>query len=123
MGTGFFGQDTSRLKCLAEATGTAGFRVQFDPDEQAFSAHLPNMWTGDLDQAFLEIGTQASGVADYVGIDPVIVRLLFVLLTLWQGWGLLIYFVLAIVMPVENDVPVSAKANAFDDEEIIIKDA
>ena len=65
----------------------------------------------------------ASGVADYIGIDPVIVRLIYVLLTLWHGWGLLIYFVLAIVMPVENDVPVSAKANAFDDEEIIIKDA
>ena len=65
----------------------------------------------------------ASGVADYIGIDPVIVRLVFVLLTLWNGWGLLIYFVLAIVMPVEDDVPVSAKANAFDDEEIIIKDA
>ena len=65
----------------------------------------------------------ASGVADYIGIDPVIVRLIFVLLTLWHGWGLLIYIVLAIVMPVENDVPVSAKANAFDDEEIVIKDA
>jgi len=65
----------------------------------------------------------ASGVADYVGIDPVIVRLIFVLLTLWQGWGLLIYIVLAIVMPVEEGDPVSAKANAFDDEEIVIKDA
>ncbi len=65
----------------------------------------------------------ASGVADYVGIDPVIARLIFVLLTLWHGWGLLIYFVLAIVMPVEEDVPVSAKANAFEDEEIVIKDA
>ncbi|NCF65017.1 MAG: PspC domain-containing protein [Anaerolineaceae bacterium] len=65
----------------------------------------------------------ASGVADYIGIDPVIVRLIFVLLTLWHGWGLLIYFVLAIVMPVEDEVSVSAKANAFDDEEIIIKDA
>ncbi len=65
----------------------------------------------------------AGGVANYIGIDPVIVRLVFVLLTLWQGWGLLIYIVLAIVMPVEEDVPVSAKANAFDDEEIVIEDA
>jgi phage shock protein C len=65
----------------------------------------------------------ASGVADYVGIDPVIARLIFVLLTLWQGWGLLIYIVLAIVMPVESEAPVSAKANVFDDEEIVIKDA
>lgn len=65
----------------------------------------------------------ASGVADYIGIDPVIARLVFVLLTLWQGWGLLIYIVLAVVMPVGDDAPVSAKANAFDDEEIVIKDA
>ena len=72
------------------------------------------------DKLFLGV---ASGVADYIGIDPVIVRLIFVLLTLWNGWGLLIYVVLAIVMPVGNDVPVSAKANVFDDEEIIIKDA
>lgn len=72
------------------------------------------------DKLFLGV---ASGVADYVDIDPVIVRLLFVLLTLWHGWGLLIYFVLAIVMPVEGDVDVSAKANPFDDEEIVIKDA
>lgn len=64
----------------------------------------------------------ASGVADYIGIDPVIARLIFVLLTLWHGWGLLIYLVLAIVMPVE-EAPVSAKANVFDDEEIVIKDA
>ena len=72
------------------------------------------------DKLFLGV---ASGVADYIGIDPVIVRLLFVLFTLWHGWGLLIYIVLAIVMPVGIDDPVSAKANPFDDEEIIIKDA
>lgn len=64
----------------------------------------------------------ASGVADYIGIDPVIVRLIFVLLTLTQMWGLIIYIVLAIVMPEDED-PVTAKANPFDEEEIIIKDA
>ncbi len=41
------------------------------------------------DKLFLGV---ASGVADYIGIDPVIVRLIFVLLTLWHGWGLLIYY-------------------------------
>jgi phage shock protein PspC (stress-responsive transcriptional regulator) len=65
----------------------------------------------------------SGGVADYIGIDPVIVRLIFVLLTLWHGWGLLIYLVLAIVMPVEGEDVVAAKANPFDDEEIVIKDA
>ncbi|MCB8985538.1 MAG: PspC domain-containing protein [Ardenticatenaceae bacterium] len=63
----------------------------------------------------------AGGVADYLNIDPVIVRLAFVLMTLLHGWGLLIYAVLAIVMPQEGEA--SAKANPFDEEEIVIKDA
>ena len=60
-----------------------------------------------------------AGLADYLNVDPVIIRLLMVLLTLWNGVGLLAYFVLAIIMPQEADV--SAKANAFDEEEIVIK--
>lgn len=62
-----------------------------------------------------------AGVADYLNVDPVIVRLLAVLLTLWNGVGLLIYLVLALVMPQEGGV--SPKANAFDDEEIVIKNS
>lgn len=63
----------------------------------------------------------AAGLANYVGIDPVIVRLLFVLLTLAGGHGILIYLVLLIIMP-EQKVP-AAKAAAFDEEEIVIKGA
>ena len=57
----------------------------------------------------------AAGIANYVNVDPVLVRLLFVLLALASGWGVLIYIVLAFVMP-EVDAP-SAKANFFDEEE------
>jgi phage shock protein PspC (stress-responsive transcriptional regulator) len=60
-----------------------------------------------------------AGLADYLNVDPVIVRLLVVLLTLWNGVGLLIYLVLAVIMPQEAEV--TAKANAFDEEEIVIK--
>ena len=60
----------------------------------------------------------AAGIANYVNIDPVLVRLLFVLLTLASGWGLLIYAILVIVMP-QVDEPM-AKANYFDEEEEII---
>lgn len=60
-----------------------------------------------------------AGLADYLNIDPVIVRLLAVLLTLWNGVGLLIYLVLALIMPQEPEI--MPKANAFDDEEIVIK--
>ncbi len=61
-----------------------------------------------------------SGLANYLNLDPVIVRLVIVLLVLFgHGVGILIYLLLAILMP-EPGVPV-AKANAFDEEEIVIK--
>jgi phage shock protein C len=62
----------------------------------------------------------AGGLAEYLNVDPVLVRLFFVLLTLGNGVGLLIYLAMAIVMP---EVQVVAKANSFDEEEIVIKDA
>lgn len=61
------------------------------------------------------------GLAEYLNVDPVIVRLAAVLLTLWNGVGLLIYLVLALLMPQESEI--APKANAFDDEEIVIKGA
>ena len=61
----------------------------------------------------------AAGLADYIGVDPVIIRLLFVLLTLVGAHGILIYLILLIIMPEEGIV--AAKANPFDEEEIIIK--
>ena len=62
----------------------------------------------------------ASGLADYVNVDPVIVRLAFVLLTLFgNGIGLVIYVVMALIMP-EETAP-AAKVDILDEEEIIIK--
>lgn len=63
----------------------------------------------------------AAGVAAYINLDPVIVRLIFVLLALAGGHGILVYIILMVLMP-EADAPF-AKANGFDDEEIVIKDA
>lgn len=62
----------------------------------------------------------SGGLAEYLNIDPVLVRLFFVLLALSTGWGFIIYILLAILMPEEKPV---AKANSFDEEEIVIKDA
>jgi phage shock protein C len=61
----------------------------------------------------------AGGLASYLNVDPVLVRLFFVLLTLSTGYGAIIYFVLAFLLP--EDQP-EAKANGFDEEEIVIKD-
>lgn len=65
----------------------------------------------------------AGGIADYLNIDPTIVRLVFVLMLLAGGHGLIIYLILALVMPSEYSPATAAKANGFSDEEIIIRDA
>ena len=64
------------------------------------------------------VGGVCSGIADYFNIDPVIVRLVFVLMALGGGHGILAYLVLWMLMPTDES-PV-AKANAFDGEEIVI---
>lgn len=40
-----------------------------------------------------------SGLAEYLDMDPTIIRLLFLVAFLFFGTGLLLYLVLAIVMP------------------------
>jgi phage shock protein C len=45
------------------------------------------------------IGGVAAGLAEYFALDPVLVRLLFVIFTLAGGGGLLVYIVMWIVIP------------------------
>lgn len=45
----------------------------------------------------------AGGIAEYFEVDSTLVRLLFVLLSLAGGPGLLLYIVLAIVLPKSDD--------------------
>ena len=45
-----------------------------------------------------------AGIAHFFGIDPVIVRVLFVISALAGGPGLILYIVLWIVMPEDTDV-------------------
>ena len=42
------------------------------------------------------------GLAEYLSLDPSLVRLVFVVGTLWGGIGLLVYIVLAMVMPTDE---------------------
>ena len=42
------------------------------------------------------------GLGDYFGIDPTIVRVLFLVALLGFGSGLLLYIILALVMPEEK---------------------
>lgn len=45
------------------------------------------------------LGGVCAGLGEYLGIDPILVRLFFVLLTLGNGIGVLIYLVLWVVIP------------------------
>jgi len=47
------------------------------------------------------LGGVAGGLGDYLNIDPVIIRILIVFLTLFNGVGVLVYIVMWIVVPEE----------------------
>ena len=49
-----------------------------------------------------QIAGVCAGLAEYFNVDPVIVRVLFVVTALTGGPGLLAYIVLAMVMPEEG---------------------
>jgi len=46
------------------------------------------------------------GLAQYFNVDPTIVRLLWVIITIMGGAGILAYIVLWIVMPLEPPAPI-----------------
>lgn len=45
------------------------------------------------------VGGVAAGIAEYLDLDPTVVRLIFVLMTIFNGAGLIIYIVLWLIMP------------------------
>jgi phage shock protein PspC (stress-responsive transcriptional regulator) len=47
------------------------------------------------------IGGVAGGLADYLNLDPVLIRVLFVIITLINGLGILLYIILWIVVQEE----------------------
>lgn len=52
------------------------------------------------------------GLAEYLSIDPSLMRIAFVVATLWGGVGLLLYIVLAIILPVDDQPAVRAPFSA-----------
>ncbi|MBP6015938.1 MAG: PspC domain-containing protein [Candidatus Promineofilum sp.] len=45
-----------------------------------------------------------AGLANYLGVDATVVRLIFVLLALFAAGGVLLYLVLWLIMPMEQGV-------------------
>lgn len=53
----------------------------------------------------------AGGVAAYFGIDPTIVRVIWVCLALFGGTGFLVYLIMAIVVPRDDEVEDGSRAS------------
>lgn len=51
------------------------------------------------------IGGVCGGLAEYFGIDPTIVRVIWVGVTLMGGAGIIAYLILWVVMPAEPPAP------------------
>ena len=50
------------------------------------------------------IGGVCAGLAEYLGIDPTLVRLLFVFLALTGSAGIWVYLIMLVVVPVRPDI-------------------
>ncbi len=54
------------------------------------------------------------GLAEYFDVDPVIVRLLWVAVTIFVGAGILLYIIACIIVPNESDVTPKKKVVTVD---------
>jgi len=50
------------------------------------------------------LGGVCGGLGELLDIDPTIVRLIFVLLALWGGGGVLIYIILWLIAPYKDEL-------------------
>ncbi len=58
------------------------------------------------------------GIADYLGVDPTLVRILWVLFAMAGGPGLILYIIMALVVPEEPEfVQATAEKAKNDDSE------
>jgi phage shock protein PspC (stress-responsive transcriptional regulator) len=104
----------------AEHAGTSGTGAASDASEARARGGAPRRLYLIKDGAML--GGVCAGLAAYVGIDPTIVRILFVLLTLLtKGFWALSYLVLLIVIPTANtsEEQAAARGEPFNAQELI----
>jgi len=45
-----------------------------------------------------------AGIAEYLDIDPTVIRLIWVLFTFFVGSGVLVYIIACLIIPNENEI-------------------
>ena len=58
------------------------------------------------------------GLGEYLGIDPTIIRLIFVVATIWGGAGALVYLIMLLVVPEEPLGPSETPAASILDKAV-----
>lgn len=59
-------------------------------------------------------GGVAGGIAEYFDIDPIIIRLLFIIIAFAGGGGILVYFIMWVAIPLEPITPFTMHMNTGD---------
>jgi phage shock protein PspC (stress-responsive transcriptional regulator) len=99
--------DASQAGPQAGATGTGAAGKERPAEPGATPRRLYRIHEGAM------IAGVCNGIAAYVNIDPTLVRLGFVLLTIFWGTGVLVYIVMAIILPEARSPEEKAAASGF----------
>jgi phage shock protein C len=83
-----------------------------NPQEKKFSSQHKRLVRSKNNKVLAGV---AGGIGEYFQIDPTIIRLIFILLTIFGGSGLLIYIIFWLIMPLAdsqtNNVQATIKSN------------
>jgi len=95
----------------AGATGATGGQQPYDsqPNWQFAGEQGRRLYRADNDKI---LGGVCAGLANYLRLDPAIVRIVFALMTLGWGSGVLLYIILWIVLP-KRSLPVTARKRLY----------
>jgi phage shock protein PspC (stress-responsive transcriptional regulator) len=94
--------DSQAMNGILEEMGPAGEGAnptpeELTPDSSTVKRHPNRKLYRQPDGA--KLSGVCSGLADYFGVDPVFIRIIFIVLSLFGGIGLLSYLILEILMP------------------------
>lgn len=71
-------------------------------DKSSGQAQFSGLYRSETNKVIAGV---AGGLGEYFNIDPTIIRILFVLMTVFGGSGLIIYLVLWLIMPSQSSLP------------------
>lgn len=91
------GSDEPGFSCPFGSAFGSGNRNSAGGNSNSKRSYIPHKLYRDIDNRFL--GGVCAGLAAYFGIDPVLVRVLFILAFVAGGAGLLAYFIFWLITP------------------------